>query len=79
MSDSSHIPAKFAEPVVPDTDFSSPSRGIYVSGAGDISAVMYGDGATVIFVAVPAGSILPIRCTQITIADTTATDMIVLW
>ena len=79
MSSSADIPAKFAESVVPDTPFSSPSRGIYVSGTGDVSAVMYGDAATVVFVAVPAGSILPIQCTEITVANTTATSMIALW
>lgn len=71
-------PAKRAEAIVTDTNFSSPSRGIYVSGAGDVSAIMY-SGGTIVFIAVPAGSILPIQCTQITTANTTATDMIVLW
>ena len=75
----SNIPAGFAEPVVPDTPSSSTSRGIYVGGTGNISAVMAGDGATVVFTAVPAGVILPIRCTQINASGTTATNMTVLW
>jgi hypothetical protein len=79
MSSSAHIPASFAEVVVTNTNFSSPSRGIYISGAGDVSAVMLGDGATVLFEAVPAGSVLPIRCTKINTTNTTATNMIVLW
>lgn len=79
MSSSADIPASFAEVVVPDTDFSAPSRGIYVSGTGDVSVQMLGNDATVVFVAVPAGAILPIRCTKVNVAGTTATNMIVLW
>ena len=75
----SNIPAGFAEVVVPGNPFSSISRGIYVAGTGNVSAVMAGDGATVIFTAVPAGSILPIRATEITTGGTSATGMIVLW
>ncbi len=79
MTSSAHIPASYAEPIVPDVDLSSPSRGIYVSGGGDISAVMTGDKATVVFLAVPAGSVIPIRCDRVTAANTTATDMVALW
>ncbi len=79
MTSSAHIPASYAEPIVPDVDFSSPSRGIYVSGGGDLSVIMTGDKDTVVFLAVPSGSVIPIRCDRVTAANTTATNMIVLW
>jgi hypothetical protein len=46
-------------------------RGLYVGGAGDVVVTMVG-GSVVTFSAVPAGSILPVRCTQVR-AATTAT------
>ena len=79
MSSSAHIPAAFSQAIVLDTDFPGPSRGIYVSGGGDVSVVMYGDKAVVVFPDVPAGSVLPVICTRVTSAGTTATKMVVLW
>ena len=75
----SNIPAGYAAVVVPDTPFASTSRGIYVGVGGDIAAVMAGDNAIVIFTAVPSGSIIPIRATEVKITGTTATNMVVLW
>lgn len=70
---------KWAEVVTPSdvTSFSGgPARGLYVGSAGgNISAVMYGDGATVLFTAVPIG-ILPVECTRINSTDTTSTNII---
>jgi hypothetical protein len=53
------------------------SRGLYVGGAGNIVATMYG-GNTVTFSGVPAGTILPIRVATIGTA-TTATQIINLF
>jgi hypothetical protein len=53
------------------------SRGLYVGGAGNIVATMYG-GNTVTFSSVPAGTILPIRVATIGTA-TTATQIISLF
>ena len=71
-------PAKNAETVVTDTPFSYPSVGIYVGGAGDVSVTMVG-GATVVFVGVAAGSLIPVRATVVTTANTTATSMLALF
>ncbi len=79
MTSSAHIPASYAEDITPDVDFSSPSRGIYVAGGGDLSVIMAGDGAVVIFKAVPDGSVIPIRCDSVNSIGTTASNMIALW
>lgn len=78
MSESSDIPYKFAAAVVNNVDFAAPSRGIYVGGAGNISAKMVG-GGTVVYTAVALGKVLPIQATQVTTANTTATLLIALW
>jgi len=73
---SSDLPASFAEVVVPGVDFSTTSRGIYVGEAGDLTVIMAGDGATRTFVAVPAGALIPIRCTQVTGASVAASILV---
>lgn len=47
-------------------------RSLYVGGAGDVAAVRQ-DGVAVVFSAVPAGSILPIRVRRVNATGTTAT------
>jgi hypothetical protein len=75
-----HIaPATRAEAVSKsDTaDLTCVSRGIYVGGTGDVAAVMM-SGDVVTFVAVPAGTLLPIRCRRINSTNTTATNMVAI-
>lgn len=75
-------PAGFAAAVAPaDTDLAGGfTRGLYVGGTGDVAVLMAGDqaGSVVTFTAVPAGTILPIRVSQVRLA-TTATLIIALW
>jgi hypothetical protein len=59
-------------------NFDVPARGLYVGGAGDVQVVMEG-GATILFVAVPVGTILPIRFIRVTDANTDATNMVALY
>lgn len=59
-------------------DFAFVSRGIYVGGTGDVSAVM-ADGTVLTFSAVPAGTLLPIRCKRVNSTNTTATLMLALY
>jgi hypothetical protein len=59
-------------------DFTRVSRGVYVGGAGDVAAVM-SDGTVLTFSAVPAGTLLPIRCKRINSTNTTATLMLALY
>ena len=54
------------------------TRAIYVGGAGDIAAVDKDDTA-VVFSAVPAGTILPIRVRRVNSTSTTATLMVALY
>lgn len=54
------------------------SRALYVGGAGDVAVVMLG-GQSLTFSAVPAGTILPIRVTQVKSTGTTATLILGLY
>jgi len=55
-----------------------PLRGIYVGGVGDVSVISHG-GVTVIFKAVPVGTILPISPNIIKNTNTDATLMVALY
>ena len=78
MSHSSD-PAKFAVAVTPsDVTVLSPTRGLYIGTAGDLTVVTVGNGATVQFPDVPAGAILPIQVTQV-LAATTAAGIVAMW
>ena len=73
-------PANGGEAVTPhaSTNLAQVSRGIYVGGAGDVAAVM-ASGAVLVFSAVPAGTLLPIRAVRINAVNTTATLMLALY
>lgn len=58
-----------------DTDLSSIPRAIYVGGAGDLTVTSL-DGTTVTFVAVPAGTVLPIMPSRVENTNTTATNLV---
>jgi hypothetical protein len=49
--------------------------GLYVGGAGDV-AVKTGAGNSVTFSSVPAGTIIPLRVTQVLSTGTTATNIV---
>ena len=73
-------PAGRAAAVTPSDSayLTSASRALYVGGAGDVALVTVGDD-TVTFVAVPAGSILPVRVKRVLATGTTATSILALW
>ena len=72
-------PAPYAAAVTKSDDtVLTTTRALYVGGAGDLSVVMAGDGATVVFEDIPAGSLIPIRVTKVK-AATTATLIVALW
>ncbi len=71
-------PAMGGAIVVLDTAFTYPSRGIWVGGAGNVSALL-SNGDTVILIGVLAGTLLPLRATKITTSGTSATNMVALW
>jgi len=61
-----------------DSDLATFSRALYVGGTGDVSVITTG-GSTITFSAVPAGTILPVRCRQVKSTGTTATFIDALW
>ncbi len=64
-------PAADAIAVTPaDTDLAHRTRGIYIGIAGDLVVKMANGGNTVVFNNVVAGSLLPLRVTQVKAATT---------
>lgn len=53
-------------------------RALYVGGAGDVTVMPVDSTTAVTFSAVPAGSILPVRCTKVMSTNTTATLIVAL-
>jgi hypothetical protein len=71
-------PAQDAKAVTPsDTANQGDVRALYVGDFGNVSLVT-ALGSTVVFTNVVAGSILPVRCTQV-LAATTATGIVALY
>jgi hypothetical protein len=70
-------PANDAFAVTPSDSvaFASVATRLYVGGAGDVTLITHA-GNTVLFKSVPAGTVLPIRCTQVMNTATTATLML---
>lgn len=56
-------------------NFATPARSLYVGGAGDV-VVVAPDGSVTKFVAVPAGTVLPVRATRVNLTGTTATSIV---
>jgi len=61
-----------------DADIATRTRAVYVGGAGDLVVKMAGNEQIVTFLGVAAGSMLPIRVTQIRLG-TTATSVVAVW
>jgi len=69
--------ASKGEEVTPDDSAPNVFDAIYVGGAGDVEVRLQNDVVgSIIFVAVPVGSILPIRTSLILATGTTATNII---
>lgn len=78
MSQYQSLVADHAAVIAPsDTTVISPTLGIYVGGAGNVTVTTL-DGTVITFTAPPVGSIIPIRCSKV-MAATTATLLIALW
>ena len=71
-------PAVDFAPIVNDTAFGKTCRGIYVGVAGNATVTTTG-GQDVLFKGLAAGSILPVRATQVKSSNTTATDLVALF
>lgn len=77
-------PADNAAAVTPNdsTDLAVVPRGLYVGGAGTLIVHMKdaaGDAASVSFVGVAGGSLLPIRPSRVLSTGTTATNIVAVW
>lgn len=70
-------PASHGFAITPDDedDLSEVVRAIYVGTGGTLSAVLK-DGATLSFVGLADGSLLPVRASRILATGTTATDLV---
>lgn len=74
------VPNATFRPVTPSDTLAikgGPARSLYVGGAGDVVAINENNVA-VTFVAVPAGTVLPIATKRVNSTDTTATDIVAL-
>lgn len=74
-------PANRGEAVTPsdDTDFTNGAcEALYVGGTGDVVVVFEGDTA-ILFSAVPAGTVLPVRAMRVNATSTTATFMTAMY
>lgn len=56
-------------------NFTTPARAIYSGAGGDITLVTPG-GTTILFSAVPAGMILPVKATRVNATGTIATNLV---
>lgn len=74
-------PAENAAAVTPhdSNELAYYSRALYVGGAGNVCVTLVGSGSSIVFVGVPAGTILPIRCKLVKSTNTTATSIVNLW
>lgn len=76
-------PATHAVAVTPDdnSDLGNVTRAIYVgdvSGGTDLTVVMFGDGVTVQFTGLVAGTIIPIRVSRVKATGTTVSGIVAL-
>lgn len=63
--------ARSAFAITPSADaLAATTKGIYVGAAGNIT-VGFADGTSVVFTAVPTGSILPVEAVKVTAATAT--------
>ena len=62
-----------------ETNLAQTSRAIYVGGAGNLAVILDRDTSAITFVAVPAGSMLPIRVRRVMSTNTTATSILALY
>lgn len=73
-------PPEHGTAVVPDDlrDLPAVTRALYVGSAGDLAVVM-ADGTRLVFGAVPAGTLLPVRVARVLATGTGASRLVGLW
>jgi len=62
-------------------DLSAVTNGIYLGAKGDLQVTLehMGDGESITFVGLPAGTIHPLRVKRVWATNTTATDIIAVY
>jgi hypothetical protein len=75
-----NYPHSSAAVVTPDdaNDLAAVTRAVYIGGTGHLNVIMM-DGQTVLFSALPVGTVLPIRAKRIKSTSTTATPIVAMW
>jgi hypothetical protein len=73
-------PAGGGEAVTPSDTVSTttPFRALYVGVTGNVVVLLL-SGAVLTFIAVPAGSILPVSGSRVNSTNTTASSIVALW
>ena len=74
-------PFRYAAAIAPNdgADIARPSHAIYVGGAGSLNVDLDGDGGTVAFAAVPAGTTIRMAVRRVRATGTAATSIVALW
>lgn len=62
-----------------DSTLLSGVRALYIGGAGDVSVNFPGRSTAVVFVGVPAGTVLPVQAMRVRATGTTATSIVALF
>jgi hypothetical protein len=60
-------------------DLANTTLAVWIGTAGNLSVNMEGSGGPIVFVGIPAGTLLPIRATRILSTNTTAGNILALW
>lgn len=81
LADRPTDPARNASAVTPhDTNaLANVTKGLYVGVTGNITCRLVDDSADVVFTAVPAGAVLPIRVAYVRATGTTASNIVALY
>lgn len=56
--------------------YTTPTRKVWVGGAGNLAVLMNGDGSPVTLMAVPAGTMLELSVVKVMATNTTATNIV---
>lgn len=73
----SDAPGQSAEAVSPTNDLAvGPYRGLWIGGTGDVTVICVRDDTAVTFVAVPAGTYIPVAVKEVRATGTSATNIV---
>jgi hypothetical protein len=79
MTEQTRSAANGAAVTPSDSTLLSGVRALYIGGAGDVSVNFPGSPTAVVFVGVPAGTVLPVQAMRVRATGTTATSIVALF